>query len=97
MAAYIVADLNVHDPEGVQEYRQRVPAVIAQFGGRYLTRGGDMQVLEGDREPSRIVILEFPDMAAARQFYNSPEYADLIPLRQKTCDSNVIIIDGYDG
>ena len=96
MAAYIVADLNVHDPEGVQEYRQRVPAVIAQFGGRYLTRGGDMEILEGNREPSRIVILQFPDLASARRFYGSPEYAELIPLRQKTCDSNVLIVDGIE-
>ncbi|MHA1563669.1 MAG: DUF1330 domain-containing protein [Alphaproteobacteria bacterium] len=97
MAAYLIADLTVHDPVGVEEYRQRVPAVIAQFGGRYLVRGGAMEVLEGKREPSRIIILEFPDMAALKQFYHSPEYAELIPLRQKTCTTDVLIVEGIEG
>ena len=97
MTAYLIADLTVNDPVGVGEYRQRVPAVIAQYGGRYLVRGGAMEVLEGDREPSRTIILEFPDMAALKQFYHSPEYAELIPLRQKTCTSNILIVEGFEG
>lgn len=97
MAAYLLADLNIHDLEGMEKYRERVPAIIAQFGGRYLVRGGEMQVLEGDREPSRIVIVEFPDLATVRRFYKSPEYAEILPLRLKSCDGHALIVDGYTG
>ncbi len=97
MAAYLIADLTVHDAAGVAEYRRRVPDVIAQYGGRYLIRGGAMDVLEGDRQPNRIVVIEFPDVAAAHRFYDSPEYAELIPLRRKTCTGDVLIVEGAEG
>ena len=74
MAAYLIADLEITDDRGFEEYRRRVPAVIAAHGGRYLVRGGATEVLEGTFTPHRTVIVEFPSMAALRAFYASPEY-----------------------
>jgi uncharacterized protein (DUF1330 family) len=94
MAAYIVADIEVLDSASYDEYRQRVPAVIAAYGGRYLIRGGASEVLEGDWQPRRSVILEFPDMAALKAFYQSPEYRPLRDIRQRASRSNLVAIAG---
>ncbi len=95
MAAYIIADIEVTDPEAFQEYRARVPAVIAAHGGRYLARGGETVALEGGWVPGRCVVLEFPDMTAARTFWNSPDYAPLLAIREKSTRSRIIMVDGY--
>lgn len=94
MAAYIHAHLEVTDPVAYEKYRRQVPAVIAAYGGRYLVRGGAVEVLEGDAAPKRQVILEFPDMARLKAFYHSPEYAALIPLRQRASTGHLIAIEG---
>jgi len=94
MAAYIIAHVEVTEPVGYEEYRQRVPAVIAAYGGRYLARGGATTVLEGEFKPHRLVILEFPDMARLKAFYHSPEYQPLAALRQRTSRSNLVAIEG---
>jgi uncharacterized protein (DUF1330 family) len=97
MAAYIIAEVEVTDPEAYAEYRARVPAVIAAHGGKYLARGGQTETIEGDGAPGRLVILEFPDMAAARGFANAPEYAPLAAIRQKASRSRLILVEGYAG
>jgi len=94
MAAYIVVDIIVHDPGRYADYKAAVPPIIAQYGGRYLTRGGAVEVMEGDWQPSRLVILEFPDADAARAFLNAPEYADLRALRQATTTTQMILVQG---
>ena len=94
MAAYIVANIEVTDPVAYEEYRQQVPAVIAAHGGRYLVRGGAVEVLEGDANPQRQVILEFPDMASLRAFYDSPEYTRLKAVRQGASRGALIAIQG---
>lgn len=94
MAAYIYADIEVTDPVAYETYRQQVPAVIAAHGGRYLVRGGAVEVLEGDRAPRRQVILEFPDMAHLKGFYNSPEYATLLAIRLGASVGSLIAIEG---
>jgi uncharacterized protein (DUF1330 family) len=73
MPAYLIARVNVTDPAKYENYKALAPAAIAQYGGKYLARGGATETLEGDAESRRVVILEFPDMEAARTFYNSPE------------------------
>jgi uncharacterized protein (DUF1330 family) len=72
-----------------------VPAVIEQYGGRYLVRGGTVHPLEGDMGLDRFVVLEFPSMDAARWFYDSPEYAPLLKLRTDTTRSRVAFVEGY--
>ena len=95
MSAYIIADIEVTDPDAYAEYRAKVPSIIAAHGGRYLARAGETDRIEGDWEPGRVVILEFPDMAAARGFIASPEYAPLAKVRQKASNSRIILVDGY--
>jgi uncharacterized protein (DUF1330 family) len=94
MAAYIYANVQVTDAQAYEDYRRDVPAVIAAHGGRYLVRGGATEVLEGDASPARQVILEFPDMAHLKAFYESPEYRALIPLRQRASKGVLIAIEG---
>jgi uncharacterized protein (DUF1330 family) len=95
MAAYIIADVEVLDPEKYEAYRAGVPAVIAAFGGSYRVRGGAVETLEGGWTPNRCVILEFPDMERLKAFYNSPEYAPLLEIRKKTARSRIVAVEGY--
>jgi uncharacterized protein (DUF1330 family) len=94
MAAYLVAQLKVHDPALFAEYRERVPAIIARFGGRYIVRGGAHHVLEGTPDLHRVVMIEFPDLAAARAFYNAPDYAPLIDMRRRASTGDLFIVEG---
>ena len=94
MSAYLVAQLTITDPAGFDAYRQAVPAVIAAFGGRYLSRGGAVTRLEGEPAGPRIVVLEFADKAAAERFYHSPEYQEILPLRLNSAKGPVFIVDG---
>lgn len=94
MAAYLHASIEVTDPAAYEEYRRQVPAVIAAYGGRYLVRGGAIEVLEGDAPLRRQVILEFPDMAALKAFYHSPEYRPLIAIRQRAAHGRLVAIEG---
>ena len=94
MSAYVVVDVEVTDPAAFEEYRQQVPATIARYGGRYIVRGGQTQTLEGHWDPKRVVILEFPDRAAARAWWSSQEYAGAKALLQRCARSQLIIVDG---
>ena len=95
MAAYLIANLKVHDADGFANYRQQVEPMITAFGGRYLVRGGALDHVEGRLEVERLIIVEFPEMAMLRAFYGSPEYTPLIALRQACTTSDVTIVDGY--
>lgn len=94
MAAYLIADVEVIDPAGFAEYQQKVPATIAQYGGRYLVRGGATEALEGTWSPRRCIVLEFPSMAQLKTWYASPEYAPLIAIRERTAKSKLMAAEG---
>jgi uncharacterized protein (DUF1330 family) len=94
MAAYLIADIEVLDAAGFAEYRQKVPATIAQYGGRYLVRGGAAETLEGAWSPERCVVLEFPNMAQLKTWYTSPEYQPLIAIRERTTRSKLVATEG---
>lgn len=96
MPAYLVAHLEVHDPDSFARYRERVSPLVDRFGGRYRIRGGEVEVLEGDWQVSRLVVIEFPSRDALRLFYDSPEYQEIIPLRQRGASGAVAIVDGVD-
>ena len=81
MAAYAIVDLEVLDTESIKEYQQQVPTTLKSYGGRYLVRGGAYETIEGQWQPSRIVVLEFPDMKAAKAWYASAEYQKILPIR----------------
>jgi uncharacterized protein (DUF1330 family) len=94
MPAYLIADIEITDPAGYEEYRKRVPPVVAANGGRFLARGGTVEVLEGSWTPTRLVIIEFPSMAALKSFYDSPAYRPLIELRNRNARSKLVAIEG---
>ena len=94
MTAYLVADLDIRDAEGIRAYAQEVPALIARYGGRYLVRGGPLRLLEGDWKPRFLVVLEFPTMDALDRFYRSEEYRPYLELRRRAAPSDVIAIEG---
>ena len=94
MAAYIINDMEVTDPQLLEEYKKLSPPVVAQYGGRFLARGGRCESIEGGWSPKRLVILEFPSVAQAKTWIDSPEYAAPRKLRQKASRSNIVIVEG---
>ena len=87
MPAYLIVEHFITDAAKFEEYRVKVGPMIARYGGRYVTKGGTHRVLENPNPPpDRIVIIEFPDMAAIDAWYNAPEYQPLIALRQSAVD-----------
>ncbi len=94
MSAYLIADVEVHDPNVYAEYRRQVLPLIQDHGGRFIIRGGAHEVLEGDWRPQRLVIIEFSDMAALKAWYRSPEYAKLIALRRGVSRGSLVAVEG---
>ena len=95
MAAYVIAEVNVTDPQLFAEYGKGVPGTIAAYGGRYVVRGGKTEPKEGGWEPKRVVVLEFPSMDQARKWYHSAEYKPLLEMRFKAASSKMIFVEGY--
>jgi len=95
MSGYLIANIEVADAKGFDEYRQKVGPLIAQFGGRYIVRGGDVRRLEGNLPINRLVVLEFPSLDAAQRFYDSPEYQPLLKIRLASTKSDVVLAAGY--
>jgi uncharacterized protein (DUF1330 family) len=94
VAAYVIATVEITDPEEYEEYRRRVPETIERHGGRFLVRGGASETLEGDWQPKRVVVLEFPDAGAARRWYSSDEYRPLIEKRQRASNAHLLLVEG---
>jgi uncharacterized protein (DUF1330 family) len=97
MSAYVISDVTIRDPVNADAYRERAARSIVQHGGRYLVRGGPIEVLEGDWAPRTIVIAEFPDMDQARAWYRSPEYAAALEFRDAALSRNLILVEGVGG
>lgn len=93
MPAYLVANLTVTDPALYAEYRGEVAPVVARFGGAFLVRGGEVHPVEGT-PPDRVVVIRFPDMAAARAFYDSADYAPLLALRLRAATGSLAFVEG---
>jgi uncharacterized protein (DUF1330 family) len=94
MTAYVIGEIEVTDAAAYEDYRRQVLAVVTQYGGKFIVRGGKVDSKEGGWNPKRIVVLEFPSMAQAQEWYGSPEYAPLIKLRQKAAKGRLIIVEG---
>ncbi len=94
MPAYVVADVDVTDPAKYEEYKKIAPAAIAKYGGRYLARGGQSSVLEGTWRPGRLVVLEFPSLEHARNFYTSVEYTAARRARAGAAKMNMVVVEG---
>lgn len=94
MLAYIVANIDVTDPDAYADYRKGVAASLTPFGGRFLARGGRAEALEGSYPVSRVVIIEFPDYDRAKAWYDSPGYRDLRALRQRASRGDLLVVEG---
>jgi uncharacterized protein (DUF1330 family) len=94
MSAYVLVDIEVHDPVEYEEYKRLAGPTVGLYGGRYIVRGGATEVLEGDRVPHRTVVLEFPTADDARRWWNSAEYAPAKVLRQRAATTDMILVEG---
>ena len=96
MAAYIIARINVNDADQYGEYIKVTPGIIAKFGGRFIVRGGNTVTLEGPEEKWRIVVIEFPDLQKAQDFYNSEDYAEAKKIREGAALAQFVAVEGVD-
>jgi len=97
MPAYVIGDVRAAwDAEALAEYRRRNTDAVARHGGRFIVRGGVIELLEGKWDTLRIIVIEFPDMAAARGWYDSEDYAPLKALRQGASDTSIILVEGAE-
>jgi uncharacterized protein (DUF1330 family) len=92
--AYVIAETDVRDPEQYERYRAAVAAALAAGGGRFIARGGELAVLEGNWEPKRLVLLEFDDLEAAKRWYDSPEYREARRLREGAATLRMVAVEG---
>lgn len=97
MPAYVVAEIEITDPAEYDKYRPLAAASIARHGGRFAVRGGKISLLEGSPEPERVVLIEFPDAAAARRWYDSADYQEALKIRQAASRGRVFIVEGASG
>lgn len=96
MAAFILAHVRVRDPEAYAEYRRLTEATVSQFGGRFVARGGKVEVLEGEWTPERLVMIEFESMEQARRWYYSEEYTAARAIRLRTAESQLFLVEGVE-
>jgi uncharacterized protein (DUF1330 family) len=94
MKAFVVAAETPTDESVFSEYRKAVPATLEPFGGKFVVRGGNLTLVEGEWPHSRLVIIEFPSREAAEGWYRSPEYQKIIGLRRRSTVTNLVIVDG---
>ena len=94
MAAYVIAEVRITDAEKYEEYRLKVPSTIEKHGGRYLVRGGEARLLEGEPQAIRLVVLEFESAERAVEWYESEDYQPLIQIRQAASESRLVLVKG---
>jgi len=94
MTAYVIVETDITDPDRYEQYKAATPAAIAAGGGRFLVRGGEHVVLEGDWQPTRLVIVEFEDLAAAKRWYESELYQEAKELRAGAAHMRMVAVQG---
>ena len=94
MAGYVIVDNEITDEALYAQFRARVAATVATYGGKYLVRGGAAESVEGDWKPHRVVVVEFDNVEQAKAWLNSPEYAELREIRLKSANASVIVVEG---
>ena len=97
MAAYLINEIVVTDPETFRTYADQVPAMLQRYGGEYVVRGGAPERVDGPEPPNRLVVLRFKDREAARAWRDAPEYQAILPIRDASSTSRVYLVDGVDG
>jgi uncharacterized protein (DUF1330 family) len=94
MSAYVIAHIDVKDPVRYEDYKKMSPVSIQKYGGRFIARGGKAEVLEGTWQPKRLVLLEFPSVERAREWWASEDYRPARDLRQATSSGDMIVVEG---
>ncbi len=94
MAAYVIVEMAVTDPVGIEDYRKLAGAAVAQYGGRFLGRGGNSETFDGDWHPQRLVVLEFPGMGEAKRWRASPEYRAACKIRDRAASTRMVVVEG---
>jgi len=95
MPAYVITEIEVTDPAGYEEYRSRVGKSLEKYGAKFLVRGGEIEVLEGDWQPKRMVMCVFESMDKAREWYHSDEYREMKKIREHTARMNMVAVEGF--
>jgi uncharacterized protein (DUF1330 family) len=96
MAAYVISEVEVRDPAAMETYRTLAARSIALYDGRYLVRGGAAELVEGGPPPKTLIVVEFPSMARAREWYASPDYAEALKLRGTALERRLLFVEGVD-
>ena len=94
MSAYIIVEIDITDPVGYGDYKKQAAATVRKYDGKYIVRGGQTEVLEGDWTPKRIVVLEFPTAGRAKEWLNCEEYREPRKMRHRTARTNMILVEG---
>jgi uncharacterized protein (DUF1330 family) len=94
MPAYVIVEIEILDPTGYEEYKKQAGASVEKYGGKYIVRGGKAEVLEGDWQPKRLVVLEFESMERAKEWLNCEEYREPRKMRHRTAKTNMIVVEG---
>lgn len=97
MPAYIIVEVSIHNPAEYEDYKKLTPPSLKPFDGKFIVRGGKAETLEGDWNPERIVVLEFPTVEKAKAWWNSEGYAPAKALRQRTSRTKMIVVPGFEG
>lgn len=96
MPAYVITEIEIEDAVAYEEYKKLTPASISAYDGKFIVRGGRAEGLEGEWEPERIVVLEFPSMERIKEWWDSPEYAEAKAIRQRSAKTRMIMVEGVD-
>lgn len=94
MAAYVLVEISIHDPVEYEAYKKLTPAAVAAYDGRFIVRGGQTETLEGDWKPERIVVVEFPTVERAKEWWNSELYSNAKVIRQRAAKTKMIVVQG---
>lgn len=94
MAAYVITEIDITDPAGYEQYKRMGPPTVAAYGGKFIARGGRIEVLEGEWRPKRIVVLEFESLEQAKEWWSSSEYSPAKKVRQRTARTHMIVVEG---
>jgi uncharacterized protein (DUF1330 family) len=94
MAAYVIVEVHVENPLEYEEYKKLTPATLAAYNGKFIVRGGHPETLEGEWKPDRIVVLEFPSLERAKEWWNSDIYTTAKAIRQRTAKTKMIVVQG---
>jgi uncharacterized protein (DUF1330 family) len=94
MSAYVIVEVSIHDPKEYEAYKKLTPATIAAYDGKFVVRGGQAETLEGDWQPERIVILEFPTVERAKEWWSSETYSTAKVIRQRSAKTKMIVVQG---